>query len=88
MTATPPQVGDVFVDRLRASPGAAAPVEPTTMISAENMRSRTDTAPGPTVQGFEDHGDGPSPAGDRTAGRRWARSAVYRFDRGATISQY
>lgn len=85
MTATSPQVGDVFVDRSR---GTAAAVGPTTTISAETMRSRTDAAPGPAGQGFGDHGDGPCPAGDRTAGRRWARSAVYRFDRGATTSQY
>ncbi|MFB7916838.1 carboxymuconolactone decarboxylase family protein [Streptomyces sp. NPDC056061] len=57
MTVTPPEVGDELVERLRTSLGEAALVELTTMISVENMRSRTNSALGLTSQGFKDRCD-------------------------------
>ncbi|MEE1741523.1 carboxymuconolactone decarboxylase family protein [Streptomyces sp. BE147] len=69
MTATPPQVGDELVDRLRTSLGEAALVELTTMISVENMRARTNAALGLTSQGFKDHCEVPGPAQGKAAGQ-------------------
>lgn len=54
MTATPPQVTDEMVAGLHRQLGAPAVVELTTMISLENMRSRTNSAMGLASQGYSD----------------------------------
>lgn len=54
MTATPPEVTDEMVARLRDDLGDAALIELTEIISVENLRSRTNAALGLTSQGFKD----------------------------------
>lgn len=54
MTATPPQVTDEMVANLHRQLGAEAVVELTTMISLENMRSRSNSAMGLASQGYSD----------------------------------
>ena len=54
MTATPPEVTDEMVARLREELDAAQLIELTEMISVENLRSRTNSALGLTSQGFSD----------------------------------
>jgi AhpD family alkylhydroperoxidase len=53
MTATPPTVTDEMVAGLREELTDAQVVELTSMISVENIRSRTNFALGLTSQGFE-----------------------------------
>lgn len=52
MTATPPTVTDAMVAGLREDLTDAQVVELTSMISVENVRSRTNSALGLTSQGF------------------------------------
>jgi alkylhydroperoxidase family enzyme len=52
MTATPPQVTDEQVERLRADLTDEQLVELTAWVSLENYRSRTNAALGLTSQGF------------------------------------
>ena len=54
MTATPPQVTDEMVSRLRDDLDDAQLIELTEMIAVENLRSRTNAALGLTSQGFSD----------------------------------
>jgi AhpD family alkylhydroperoxidase len=54
MTATPPEVTDALVTRLRAHLDDAQLVELTELIAVENLRSRVNTAFGLTGQGFAD----------------------------------
>ncbi|KPH97282.1 hypothetical protein OK074_6568 [Actinobacteria bacterium OK074] len=54
VTATPPAVEDALAARLRAALGEPAFVELTAMVAVENLRSRINSAPGPTSQGFKD----------------------------------
>lgn len=54
MTATPPEVDDAMVASLHRQLGAEAVVELTTMISVENLRSRTNAAMGLASQGYSD----------------------------------
>jgi alkylhydroperoxidase family enzyme len=54
MTATPPEVTDEQVERLRRDLSDAELVELTAQISLENFRSRTNAALGLTSQGFKD----------------------------------
>ncbi|TCN30464.1 alkylhydroperoxidase family enzyme [Kribbella orskensis] len=53
MTATPPEVTDEQVERLRRDLNDAELVELTTQVSLENFRSRTNSALGMTSQGFK-----------------------------------
>jgi AhpD family alkylhydroperoxidase len=53
MTATPPTVTDEMVAGLREDLSDAQVVELTSMISVENIRSRTNSALGLTSQGFK-----------------------------------
>ncbi|WP_189279613.1 hypothetical protein [Streptomyces atratus] len=62
-------VGDELVERLRTTLGEAPLVELTAVVAVQNMRSRTNSAFGPTGQGFEDRC-----AVERPAGRRPMRS--------------
>ncbi|MEU9624979.1 carboxymuconolactone decarboxylase family protein [Streptomyces sp. NPDC048155] len=62
MSLTPPEVGHELVERLRTTLGEAALVELTTMVSVENMRSRTNSALGLTSQGFKDRCEAERPA--------------------------
>jgi alkylhydroperoxidase family enzyme len=55
MTATPPEVTDEQVARLRLELSDAALVELTSLISLENYRSRTNAALGLTSQGFKEY---------------------------------
>lgn len=52
MTATPPEVDDELVARLRESLGVEALVELTLMVAIENERSRFNAAMGLSSQGF------------------------------------
>jgi alkylhydroperoxidase family enzyme len=54
MTATPPEVTDEQVERLRADLTDEQLVELTSVISLENYRSRTNAALGLTSQGFKE----------------------------------
>jgi alkylhydroperoxidase family enzyme len=54
MTATPPEVTDEQVERLRADLTDEQLVELTSLISLENYRSRTNAALGLTSQGFKE----------------------------------
>lgn len=54
MTATPPEVTDAMVARLREDLDLAQLVELTEMVSVENLRSRTNAALGLRSQGFSD----------------------------------
>ncbi len=60
MTATPPEVTDAMVARLREDLTDEQLVELTEMISVENLRSRTNSALGLTSQGFKDHCEVPA----------------------------
>ncbi|AXE81461.1 hypothetical protein [Streptomyces atratus] len=62
-------VGDELVERLRTSLGEAPLVELTAVVAVQNMRSRTNSAFGPTGQGVKDRC-----AVERPAGRRPTRS--------------
>jgi alkylhydroperoxidase family enzyme len=55
MTATPPEVTDEQVERLRRDLSDAELVELTTQVSLENFRSRTNSALGLTSQGFKQY---------------------------------
>ncbi|MEU4396822.1 carboxymuconolactone decarboxylase family protein [Kribbella sp. NPDC023855] len=55
MTATPPEVTDEQVERLKRDLSDAALVELTAQISLENLRSRTNAALGLTSQGFKEY---------------------------------
>ncbi|WBQ07318.1 carboxymuconolactone decarboxylase family protein [Kribbella sp. CA-293567] len=55
MTATPPEVTDEQVDRLKRDLSDAALVELTAQVSLENLRSRTNAALGLTSQGFKEY---------------------------------
>lgn len=55
MTATPPEVTDEQVERLRADLTDEQLVELTAVISLENYRSRTNAALGVTSQGFKEY---------------------------------
>lgn len=55
MTATPPEVTDALVERLRGELTDAALVELTAQVSLENFRSRTNAALGLTSQGFKQY---------------------------------
>jgi len=55
MTATPPEVTDEQVERLRRDLSDAELVELTAQISLENFRSRTNSALGLTSQGFKQY---------------------------------
>ncbi|MEV4440970.1 carboxymuconolactone decarboxylase family protein [Streptomyces sp. NPDC049577] len=59
MTATPPDIEDELVERLRGRLGEAALVELTAMVAVENLRSRINSALGLTSQGFKDSCDIP-----------------------------
>jgi AhpD family alkylhydroperoxidase len=59
MSATPPEVTDDLVARLRAHLDDGQLVELTAMIALENLRSRLNTAFGLTGQGFSDRCDVP-----------------------------
>jgi alkylhydroperoxidase family enzyme len=59
MTMTPPLVTGDLVARLREHLDEAELVELTTVIAAENMRSRMNAALGPSAQGSEDSCDLP-----------------------------
>ena len=61
MTATPPTVTDEMVAGLREDLSDAQVVELTSMISVENIRSRTNAALGLSSQGFRDRCDLPEP---------------------------
>jgi AhpD family alkylhydroperoxidase len=61
MTATPPTVTDEMVAGLRQELTDAQVVELTSMISVENIRSRTNAALGLTSQGFKAQCDLPGP---------------------------
>jgi alkylhydroperoxidase family enzyme len=52
MTATPPEVSDALVDRLREHLGDAGLVELTYLVAVENLRSRVNAALGLESQGF------------------------------------
>jgi alkylhydroperoxidase family enzyme len=54
MTATPPEVTDEQVERLRQDLTDEQLVELTAMVSLENLRSRTNAALGLTSQGFKE----------------------------------
>jgi AhpD family alkylhydroperoxidase len=60
MTATPPTVTDQMVAGLREDLSDAQVVELTSMISVENIRSRTNSALGLTSQGFKAQCDLPA----------------------------
>ena len=62
MTATPPTVTDEMVAGLREDLSDAQVVELTSMVSVENIRSRTNSALGLTSQGFKAQCDLPEPA--------------------------
>jgi AhpD family alkylhydroperoxidase len=62
MTATPPTVTDEMVTGLREDLTVAQVVELTSMVSVENIRSRTNAALGLTSQGFKAQCDLPEPA--------------------------
>ena len=62
MTATPPTVTDEMVAGLREDLDDAQVVELTSMVSVENIRSRTNSALGLTSQGFKAQCDLPEPA--------------------------
>jgi alkylhydroperoxidase family enzyme len=55
MTATPPEVTDEQVERLRLDLTDAQLVELTAMASLENYRSRINAALGLTSQGFKEY---------------------------------
>jgi alkylhydroperoxidase family enzyme len=55
MTATPPEVTDEQVERLRRDLSEAELVELTAQVSLENYRSRTNAALGLTSQGFKEY---------------------------------
>ena len=55
MTATPPEVTDEQVERLRRDLSDAQLVELTSMVALENLRSRTNAALGLTSQGFKEY---------------------------------
>ena len=55
MTATPPEVTDELVARLRQELSDAELVELTSVVSLENYRSRTNAALGLTSQGFKEY---------------------------------
>jgi AhpD family alkylhydroperoxidase len=61
MTATPPEVDDAMVARLRENLDDAALVELTMMIAVENSRSRVNSALGLTSQGFRESCGIPAP---------------------------
>ena len=61
MTATPPTVTDEMVAGLREELTDGQVVELTSMISVENIRSRTNAALGLTSQGFKAQCDLPGP---------------------------
>jgi AhpD family alkylhydroperoxidase len=60
MTATPPTVTDEMVAGLREDLSDAQVVELTSMVSVENIRSRTNAALGLTSQGFKAQCDLPA----------------------------
>jgi alkylhydroperoxidase family enzyme len=66
MTATPPEVTDEMVAELGRHLSEAQLVELTAIIAVENLRSRINSALGPTTQGFTDRGD-PARAGSQAA---------------------
>lgn len=55
MTATPPEVTDEQVERLKRDLSDAELVELTALVSLENFRSRTNAALGLTSQGFKEY---------------------------------
>jgi alkylhydroperoxidase family enzyme len=55
MTATPPEVTDEQVERLRRDLTDAELVELSAQVSLENFRSRTNAALGLTSQGFKQY---------------------------------
>jgi alkylhydroperoxidase family enzyme len=66
MTATPPEVTDEMVAELGRHLSEAQLVELTAIIAVENLRSRINSALGPTAHGFTDRGD-PARAGSQAA---------------------
>jgi AhpD family alkylhydroperoxidase len=67
MTATPPEVTDEMVARLRDHLDEAQLVELTAIVAVENLRSRINSALGLTAQGFKDRCE--IPASRDAAGR-------------------
>lgn len=66
MTATPPEVTDEMVAELGRHLSEAQLVELTAIIAVENLRSRINSALGPTAHGFTGRGD-PARAGSQAA---------------------
>jgi alkylhydroperoxidase family enzyme len=67
ITMTPPRVTDAMVEALRRHLSEAQLVELTAIIAVENLRSRINSALGPTAQRFTDRGEPPT-AGDPVPG--------------------
>lgn len=68
MTATPPEVSDDLMDRLRAHLTEPQITELTAIIALENLRSRMNSAYGMTGDGFRDRCELPAVPGDNGEG--------------------
>lgn len=67
VTAAPPAVTDEMVAELREHLDDAQLVELTMMVAVENVRSRFNSALGPTSQGFTDRCEMPAQPSERPA---------------------